>query len=478
MPDAPPFRFEYNSSTALLSTANLLDDSIVGRYVVGFADLMRGAPFSLEGSSEALEILGEIDLGPVLDALHSAYIASAIRSKPVRFTYSCPLETLGFSWDFDYTRTFLSSNGKDGWAALENLSLWRIHYNRYREVVESLPELLKRLEIIDITDEDLGKATARLSETELRQKIRDDANVLSDTLRNDGFFVHGPNKKIEIKHRSADQIVHGLRALKDDVLAACDYTESHLWNVQAGGGGLAGVDKKDRETMQLGVQIRLARCWKPVIEAFLTSILDWYGADSSGVGITWASPFVEDAESVARTELMSAQAAQIWETIGVFSKEEIRARYKGGTTPSPYATPAPETAPIGLDTPLTTPEIGGRAVASDAQGITKNSAFKTSVGMRNEAARGIAIHSLKQRVGTVAGVRLATAIADNEPIPLLEVKQMYRFFVRHESARSSEGWGSNANPTNARISWMLWGGDAGYSWCKGVRDRAISAGVW
>ena len=45
---------------------------------------------------------------------------------------------------------------------------------------------------------------------------------------------------------------------------------------------------------------------------------------------------------------------------------------------------------------------------------------------------------------------------------------MYSFFSRHEVDKQAEGFkqGEEGYPSNGRIAWALWGGDAGYRWSK------------
>ena len=45
---------------------------------------------------------------------------------------------------------------------------------------------------------------------------------------------------------------------------------------------------------------------------------------------------------------------------------------------------------------------------------------------------------------------------------------MFSFFSRHEVDKQGEGFsqGEKGYPSNGRIAWALWGGDAGFSWSK------------
>jgi hypothetical protein len=45
---------------------------------------------------------------------------------------------------------------------------------------------------------------------------------------------------------------------------------------------------------------------------------------------------------------------------------------------------------------------------------------------------------------------------------------MVSFFARHSAYKENHG---ENPPSNAEISWLLWGGDAGRSWAEGVYKR-------
>jgi hypothetical protein len=53
---------------------------------------------------------------------------------------------------------------------------------------------------------------------------------------------------------------------------------------------------------------------------------------------------------------------------------------------------------------------------------------------------------------------------------------MYSFFSRHEVDKQAEGFrpGQKGYPSNGRIAWSLWGGDAGFSWSKKERNKIMA----
>jgi hypothetical protein len=79
--------------------------------------------------------------------------------------------------------------------------------------------------------------------------------------------------------------------------------------------------------------------------------------------------------------------------------------------------------------------------------------------------------------GTPVGWGRASDIVAGRAMSLSVVKRMYSFFSRHEVDKKGKDFNNTANPSNGRIMWDAWGGDAGFSWSRGIvermRDKAL-----
>jgi hypothetical protein len=74
--------------------------------------------------------------------------------------------------------------------------------------------------------------------------------------------------------------------------------------------------------------------------------------------------------------------------------------------------------------------------------------------------------------GTPVGWRRASQLSSRQPLTLDTVKRMYSFFSRHEVDKKGEGFSSGPKfPSNGRIMWDAWGGDAGFSWSRAIVNR-------
>lgn len=94
--------------------------------------------------------------------------------------------------------------------------------------------------------------------------------------------------------------------------------------------------------------------------------------------------------------------------------------------------------------------------------------YKPTAGMKEEAERGLEWRREFGRGGTEVGIARARDIVNDRELSADTVKRMYSFFSRHEVDKQAEGFrpGEDGYPSNGRIAWALWGGDAGYSWSK------------
>ena len=75
--------------------------------------------------------------------------------------------------------------------------------------------------------------------------------------------------------------------------------------------------------------------------------------------------------------------------------------------------------------------------------------------------------------GTSVGWTRAGQLARRENLSLDTVKRMYSYFSRHEVDKKGKGFNSGEEgfPSNGRIMWEAWGGDAGFSWSRSIVNR-------
>jgi hypothetical protein len=99
--------------------------------------------------------------------------------------------------------------------------------------------------------------------------------------------------------------------------------------------------------------------------------------------------------------------------------------------------------------------------------------YKPTSGMQSAARRAIKLkeQGKAKGAGTVVGWTRAGQLARGETLSLSTVKRMYSYFSRHEVDKKGKDWDNAENPSNGKIMWLAWGGDAGFSWSRKIVNR-------
>jgi len=103
--------------------------------------------------------------------------------------------------------------------------------------------------------------------------------------------------------------------------------------------------------------------------------------------------------------------------------------------------------------------------------------FQPTDAMVKEAQSGLDWRSKYGRGGTEIGIARARDIANRRNLPIETWRRVKAFFDRHEIDKQGKGFTPDQDgyPSNGRIAWALWGGDAGYSRAKAIVKTANNA---
>lgn len=103
--------------------------------------------------------------------------------------------------------------------------------------------------------------------------------------------------------------------------------------------------------------------------------------------------------------------------------------------------------------------------------------LKPTEGMATAAKRALQWKAEGKAGGTRVGLARANQLAKRQVLSERTVLRMYSFFSRHEPDKNATGFnsGEEGYPSNGRVAWDLWGGDAGYSWSRSKRDQIMNA---
>jgi hypothetical protein len=113
--------------------------------------------------------------------------------------------------------------------------------------------------------------------------------------------------------------------------------------------------------------------------------------------------------------------------------------------------------------------------------ISKADSYSPTSGMKSAARRALKwkAEGKATGAGTPVGWGRATDIVAGRSMSLSVVKRMYSFFSRHEVDKKGKGFFSGPDfPSNGRIMWDAWGGDAGFSWSRAIVKREMDKALF
>lgn len=115
--------------------------------------------------------------------------------------------------------------------------------------------------------------------------------------------------------------------------------------------------------------------------------------------------------------------------------------------------------------------------------IHKADSYTPNAGMKAAARRALKWKEDGKATGagTPVGWGRASDIVAGRSMSLSTVKRMYSFFSRHEVDKKGKGFYDGPEfPSNGRIMWDAWGGDAGFAWSRNIveREKNKTSKVW
>ncbi len=105
-------------------------------------------------------------------------------------------------------------------------------------------------------------------------------------------------------------------------------------------------------------------------------------------------------------------------------------------------------------------------------------------GVQAEAKKALEWRKEHKRGGTPVGLNTARTLAKGGQIGIRKIRHIAKYFPRHEVDKKGKGWapGEDGFPSNGRIAWALWGGDAAWRWARAIVERenkkSMTAGAY
>jgi hypothetical protein len=93
--------------------------------------------------------------------------------------------------------------------------------------------------------------------------------------------------------------------------------------------------------------------------------------------------------------------------------------------------------------------------------------------VQSEAKRALEWRKKYDRAGTPVGLNTARTLARGGQIGIRKIRHIAKYFPRHEVDKKGKGYEPSepGYPSNGRIAWALWGGDAGERWASAIVAR-------
>lgn len=90
-----------------------------------------------------------------------------------------------------------------------------------------------------------------------------------------------------------------------------------------------------------------------------------------------------------------------------------------------------------------------------------------------EAEKALEWRKEHGRGGTPVGMNTARKLAGGGQIGIKKIRHIAKYFPRHEVDKKAKGYrpGEDNFPSNGRIAWALWGGDAAQRWASNIVER-------
>lgn len=132
------------------------------------------------------------------------------------------------------------------------------------------------------------------------------------------------------------------------------------------------------------------------------------------------------------------------------------------------------------------PSLEGHTMPDDMEDemieMSKAETYAPNAGMKAAARRALKWKEDGKATGagTPVGWGRARDIVAGRSMSISVVRRMFSFFSRHEQAsKGGKDFNNTSNPSNGRIMWDAWGGNAGFAWSRSIvernRDKAMFA---
>ena len=302
-------------------------------------------------------------------------------------------------------------------------------------------------ENVDVTDDDLRTMKRRLADS----FTGDQAGSIA--------VMSGPFKVERVSFSPADMALDVIRHTPEERITSALGLNCLVLNLSAGleNSTYANLKEAEQGAWNQGV-IPLLKAFAEVITL---SLLPEYSETRAGDYFDWdltaITALMDDTDAVAKR-------AELLYVGGIIDRSEAKRMIGIQGNPTDEQVYHPQATPVFIPTQPVNPEPDQKSFKS-----------MPTAGMKKEAKIGLVWREEFGRGGTDVGLNRAKQIVEGRQLSEEDILDMYSFFSRHEVDKKGKGFhpGEEGFPSNGRIAWALWGGDAGYSWSKVERNKIM-----
>jgi hypothetical protein len=179
---------------------------------------------------------------------------------------------------------------------------------------------------------------------------------------------------------------------------------------------------------------------------------------------------LSDIKALKDDSYKEAQKAELLYKAGIIDRAEAKRLVGYDYNPTDEQIYHPDSTPLFI----TTQNVNGDPIKNFLDvNVKKKSSYEPNQTMVNNARRALRWKDDGFDGGTRIGLARANQIVNRDNLSEETVVRMFSFFSRHEVDKKAPGFyqGSEGYPSNGRVAWDLWGGDAGFTWSRNIVQK-------
>jgi HK97 family phage portal protein len=302
---------------------------------------------------------------------------------------------------------------------------------------------------VDVSDDDLRT---------LKKRLQD-----SFTGENNGSIavMSGPFKMEKVSFSPSDMALDSVRHTPEERITSSLGLNCLVLNLSAGlqNSTYSNLQEATKSAWNNGV-IPLLRVFS---ESITQNLLDEYPESVYGDYFDWD---LSEVSALKEDDYQEAKKAELLYKAGIIDRAEAKRMIGHEYNPTDEQIFHPDSTPLFIATQNPNKSF-------DNLDVKKKTSYKPNDAMVNNATRALRWKDDGEDGGTIIGITRANQIVNRENLSEETVVRMFSFFSRHEVDKKAEGFysGQEGYPSNGRVAWDLWGGDAGFSWSRNIVQK-------